>query len=252
MAKKPPPGFNTPFAGLPRPQAPAPEAKGVPDKPAAPNKPAAPTTPATPSKPGPSKPAAPRPRPADAPLSDEDMRVFEQAMSGVKPLSAAERRQRAAVAASPVPAPRKSRAASDEALARADLADLVQKHDRFVLDEVGETVSGLAPGIDRKLLQRLRAGDYPIEAELDLHQRSRAQAGVELERFLARARSEGRRCVLVIHGRGLNSGPEGPVLVAATRDWLTQGPLRRHVLAFSSAPPAQGGAGAMLVLLRRE
>jgi DNA-nicking Smr family endonuclease len=233
MAKKPPPGFNTPFANLPPPR---------------------PSAAAAASKPAPAPPAGkkpkPAPKPADAPLSDDDMRVFEQAMSGVKPLSQTERRQRAAVV-NPPAAPRRSRAASDDALARADLADLIQKHDRFVLDEVGEAVSGLAPGIDRKLLQRLRAGEYPVEAELDLHQRSRAEAGVELERFLARARAGGRRCVLVIHGRGLGSGPEGPVLVAATRDWLTQGPLRRHVLAFASAPPALGGTGAMLVLLRR-
>ena len=231
MAKKPPPGFNnSPFANLTAP-------KAAPPKPAAP-------------KPAAVKPVKP-PKPAETPLSDDDMRVFEQAMSGVKPLSQAERRQRSAVVVNPPPAPRRSRAASDDALARADLADLVQKHDRFVLDEVGEAVSGLAPGIDRKLLQRLRAGDYPVEAELDLHQRSRAEAGVEVERFLARARAEGKRCVLVIHGRGLNSGPEGAVLLAATRDWLTQGPLRRHVLAFASAPPAHGGTGAMLILLRR-
>jgi len=235
MAKKPPPGFNTPFANLSRPAAPAPEAK----------------PPAPPAPPRAKKTAPPAPaKPADAPFSDEDQRVFEQAMFGVKPLSPAVRRQRAAGPVPP-PAPRRSRAASDEALARADLADLVQTHDRFVLDEVGESVSGLAPGIDRKLLQRLRAGDYPVQAELDLHQRSRAAAGVELERFLARARAEGQRCVLVIHGRGLNSGPEGPVLVRATRDWLTQGPLRKHVLAFASAPPERGGTGAMLVLLRR-
>src|SRR5436190_7667660 len=188
MAKKPPPGFNnSPFANLTAP-------KAAPPKPAAP-------------KPAAVKPVKP-PKPAETPLSDDDMRVFEQAMSGVKPLSQAERRQRSAVVVNPPPAPRRSRAASDDALARADLADLVQKHDRFVLDEVGEAVSGLAPGIDRKLLQRLRAGDYPVEAELDLHQRSRAEAGVEVERFLARARAEGKRCVLVIHGRGLNSGPE--------------------------------------------
>jgi len=229
MAKKSPPGFNTPFANLPPPRPAAAQTKPAP-------------------VPAPGK--RPAPKPAEASLSDDDMRVFEQAMSGVKPLSQSERRQRAALA-NPPPAPRRSRAASDDALARADLADLVQKHDRFVLDEVGEAVSGLAPGIDRKLLQRLRGGDYPVEAELDLHQRSRAAAGVELERFLARARADGRRCVLVIHGRGLGSGPEGPVLVAATRDWLTQGPLRRHVLAFTSAPPALGGTGAMVVLLRR-
>jgi DNA-nicking Smr family endonuclease len=225
MAKKakPPPGFhNSPFSGLKLPEAapePAPE----------------------PVRPPPKVKAKPD-------FTDDDMRVFEQAMSGVKPLAATQR-QRAALPA-PTP-PRRSRAASDEALAHADLADLVQGHDRFTLDEVGETVAGLAPGIDRKLLHRLRAGDYPVEAELDLHRRSRAEAGLELERFLAKARADGRRCVLVIHGRGHNSGPEGPVLLAATRDWLTQAPLRRHVLAFASAPPAQGGAGAMLVLLRR-
>src|SRR5688572_22480352 len=170
MAKKPPPGFNTPFANLPPPPpAAAPQAKPAPAKPA-------------PAKAAP----PPRRKPGDALLSDDDMRVFEQAMSGVKPLSQAQRRQRAAAVASPPPAPRRSRAASDEALARADLADLVQKHDRFSLEEAGEVVSGLAPGIDRKLLHRLRAGDYPVEAELDLHQRSRAEAGVEVERVLAR------------------------------------------------------------------
>jgi DNA-nicking Smr family endonuclease len=223
MAKKakPPPGFNSPFHGLKLPEA-APEPAPAPVRP----------------------PPKAKPKPE---LTDDDMRVFEQAMSGVKPLSPVQR-QRAALPAAP---PRRSRAASDEALARADLADLVQGHDRFTLEEVGETIAGLAPGIDRKLLHRLRAGDYPVEAELDLHRRSRVEAGIELERFLAKARTDGRRCVLVIHGRGHNSGPEGPVLLAATRDWLTQAPLRRHVLAFASAPPAQGGAGAMLVLLRR-
>jgi DNA-nicking Smr family endonuclease len=223
MAKKakPPPGFNTPFSAIKLPQ-PAPEAAPEPVRP----------------------PPQAKPRPE---FTDDDMRVFEQAMSGVKPLSSAQRqRQRAAV---PGPPPRRSRAASDDALAHADLADLVQPHDRFTLDEAGETVTGLAPGIDRKLLHRLRAGDYPVEAEL--HRRSRVEAGLELERFLARARADGRRCVLVIHGRGHNSGPEGPVLLAATRDWLTQAPLRRHVLAFASAPPSLGGTGAMLVLLRR-
>jgi DNA-nicking Smr family endonuclease len=219
-AKKGASGFNTPFEKLELPK----EQERVP-------------------APAP-VPAKPKPRPD---LTDDDMRVFEQAMSGVKPLSPAQR-QRATLAPPP---PRRSRAASDEALARADLADLVQANDRFTLDEVGETAAGLAPGVDRKLLQRLRAGDYPIEAELDLHRRSRAEAGLELERFLAKARSDGKRCVLVIHGKGLNSGPEGPVLLAATRDWLTQAPLRKHVLAFASAPPAHGGAGAMLVLLRR-
>ncbi len=173
-------------------------------------------------------------------------------MRGVKPLSEVERRKRStAIADPPAAIPRRSRAAADDALARADLADLVQKRDRFVIEEVGEAVAGLGPGIDRKLLQRLRAGDYPIDAELDLHGRTRVQASTDVERFVARARADGRRCVLVVHGRGNRSGPDGPVLGAALREWLSEGAMRRHVLAFTSAPPDRGGTGAMLILLRR-
>jgi DNA-nicking Smr family endonuclease len=233
-SKKPPPGFNTPFAKVSLPKAPAPE-------------PAPPQAKAPPAR----KPAPATARPERGP-SDDEQRAFEQAMYGVTPLSEAQRQRRAApIAKAPAASVHRARLIRDEELARADLADLVQEHDQFSMEEVGEAVSGRAPGVDRKLLQRLRAGDYPVEAELDLHHRSRAQAAIELERFLARARGEGRRCVLVIHGRGLNSGPEGPVLLAATRDWLTQAPLRRHVLAFVSAPGSLGGTGAMLILLRR-
>jgi DNA-nicking Smr family endonuclease len=231
--KKPPPGFNTPFANVSLPKTPAPE------------------PPARKPQPPARKPEAAPARPDPGPTADEQ-RAFQQAMYGVTPLSEAQRRRRTApVAKTTAPSAHRARLARDEELARADLADLVQEHDQFSMEEVGEAVSGRAPGVDRRLLQQLRAGDYPVEAELDLHRRSRAQAGLELERFLAKARGEGRRCVLVIHGRGLNSGPEGPVLLAATRDWLTQAPLRRHVLAFASAPPSLGGTGAMLILLRR-
>ena len=112
-------------------------------------------------------------------------------------------------------------------------------------------MAAVASGIDRRVLKRLRAGQFPVEAELDLHGRSRERAREDLLRFVARVRDEGKRCVLVIHGRGLGSGPEGAVLPAMVRETLAEGPLRRHVLAFTSAPPAMGGDGALLVLLRR-
>ena len=69
-----------------------------------------------------------------------------------------------------------------------------------------------APAVDRRLARRLRAGDYAIEAELDLHGRTREEAERAVDSFLERERAQGHRCLLLIHGRGLNSGAEGPVL----------------------------------------
>jgi DNA-nicking Smr family endonuclease len=63
--------------------------------------------------------------------------------------------------------------------------------------------------------------------------------------------AKGRRCVLLIHGRGLHSGPSGPALRSALVEYLCHQPLSKHVLAFTSAPPRHGGAGALIVLLRR-
>jgi DNA-nicking Smr family endonuclease len=63
--------------------------------------------------------------------------------------------------------------------------------------------------------------------------------------------AKGRRCVLLIHGRGLHSGPGGPALRPALVEFLSRRPLAKHVLAFTSAPPRHGGPGALLVLLRR-
>jgi DNA-nicking Smr family endonuclease len=76
-------------------------------------------------------------------------------------------------------------------------------------------------------------------------------AAHQAERFIEQSVAKGRRCVLLIHGRGLHSGPSGPALRPALVEFLRQRPLAKHVLAFTSAPPRHGGAGALLVLLRR-
>ena len=229
MGKKPPPGFNTPFRGLP----PLPREQPAP----AASKPAAP------------KPAAPA-RPARR--EEDDQRAFEEAMRGVTPLSdAARAARRPHDPGSRPPAPPPRPRLSEDALAEAELADLIESGSALMVEEVGESVTAVAPGIDRRVLKRLRGGQFPVEAELDLHGRSREQARDDLARFFARVRAEGKRCVLVIHGRGLGSGPEGAVLRALVRETLAEGSLRRQVLAFVSAPPSLGGDGALLVLLRR-
>jgi DNA-nicking Smr family endonuclease len=196
------------------------------------------------------------PRPAPAVASDDD-RLFEQAMRGVTPLSAAERGRRASpLPAAPGAVPRPSRTAlraqarREDALADADLVELVAKPGRLTIEEVGETVAGFSDGVDRRLLRRLASGDYAIDAEVDLHGLTRERAAAVLERTVRQAFADGQRCLLIIHGRGLGSGDEGPVLKRMVIDALG-GSLGRLVLAFASAPPASGGTGAVVVLLRK-
>jgi DNA-nicking Smr family endonuclease len=105
-------------------------------------------------------------------------------------------------------------------------------------------------GIDRANAERLKRGLHNIEAHLDLHGMSQAEAHRELAAFIKLSRDAGRRCVLVITGRGL--GPNGPgVLKGLMPRWLEEPELRRHVLAIATAQPRHGGAGATYLLLRR-
>jgi DNA-nicking Smr family endonuclease len=257
------PGFHTPFQGLKRlANQPAAPAKGIAAKaPSAPMK-AAPMKAAS-LKAVPMKAASPMvtavpapPVKPPAPANPEDDEFFARAMRGVTPLTAVERGRRAAPAtAQPPPsAPRRrGPARNEDADAEAELADLVTGVGRPTLDEDAPgSHAGRAPGIDRRLLRRLRDGDYPLEAQLDLHGRAREEAEQILERFIAQSQGQGRRCVLVIHGRGLNSGDAGPVLRDATQRILSGSRVGRAVLAFTLAGPAQGGDGATLVLLRKK
>ena len=120
----------------------------------------------------------------------------------------------------------------------------------FALTRHGERVEGLAPGIDRQHLLRLRRGEWRIERRVDLHGLTAPEARRELTSELQDAALAGVRCVLVIHGRGLHS-EGGPVLRDGVLAWLMTAPLARRVMAFASALPGDGGPGASYVLLRR-
>ena len=123
--------------------------------------------------------------------------------------------------------------------------------ERFAVERLGERSEGLAAGIDRRHLVRLRRGEVPVELRVDLHGLAAAEARRRLAAELARAQAAGLRCVLVVHGRGLHS--EGPaVLREGVAEWLSAGPLAARVMAFASARPADGGSGATYVLLRRQ
>ncbi|MCR9071023.1 MAG: Smr/MutS family protein [Alphaproteobacteria bacterium] len=121
-------------------------------------------------------------------------------------------------------------------------------------------VHGGAPGMDRRLQLRLKRGQVPIEARIDLHGMSREKAHVALNGFLARQEALGRRCVLVITGKGRPDwhrpawGAEEReigVIRRALPGWLRDYPNKERILAFTSAQPQDGGKGAWYVLLRR-
>jgi len=103
-------------------------------------------------------------------------------------------------------------------------------------------------GVDRATAERLKRGRYPVEARLDLHGMTQAEAHRALSGFVARSRAAGSRCVLVITGHGRMSGG---ILKAAVPRWLNEPGLRPDVLAITPAQPRAGGDGALYVLLRR-
>jgi len=103
----------------------------------------------------------------------------------------------------------------------------------------GEPLKFLRPGHSPDLLRKLRRGEWRVEDELDLHGLNRIQAAHALGDFLDEA--SGMRCVRIVHGKGL--GVLRDVLRAAL-------PARAEVLGFVEAPAAQGGSGAVLVLLK--
>ena len=114
-----------------------------------------------------------------------------------------------------------------------------------------ELQPGAAGGLDKRTLQRLRRGLIPPEAKIDLHNMTQAEAHAALLRFLAASQAAGRRCVLVITGKGY--GPDGAVGVLKTGvpRWLNEPDTRARILAFTHATTAHGGEGALYVLLRR-
>jgi len=165
-------------------------------------------------------------------------------MSGAREL-AGPRRLPVTHAPRPGASPRRSGSATAPAQAPDSVAA------KLTIEEAGELWSARADGIDRRLTRKLASGKIDVEARIDLHGRSRDASERALEGFLAAARANGQRCLLVIHGRGLHSGADGPALRETVRAALVAGPHAGQVLACVSAPPPLGGAGATLVWLRR-
>lgn len=122
--------------------------------------------------------------------------------------------------------------------------------DEYILEELqpGDELSYCVAGLQPTQFRKLRRGEFRREAELDLHGMTAENARKALALLLQEAKVERWRCLRIIHGKGLRSSNDGPVLKTRINTWLRQ---RNDVLAFCSAPPRDGGTGAVYVLLKK-
>jgi DNA-nicking Smr family endonuclease len=197
-----------------------------------------------------------RPQPQPAPSSvamppappADPTALFLDAVADVKPLDPGVR----ARVDGPAPASPARAVTDPDAEALAQLCDLVTGSAPFDISDSDEYIEGATVGLDPRLLRRLRHGEFASQAHLDLHGMTSEEARRAVERFLTRAYQSGKRCVLIVHGRGHNSKDQIPVLKRRLATWLARGQWARLILAFTSARACDGGAGALYVLLRRQ
>jgi DNA-nicking Smr family endonuclease len=193
--------------------------------------------------------AAPRPAapPAPPPPRDRsDAELWADAVAGVKPVRGGPAR-----ADAPAPARRSETFWHPDLDAIRQLEALVSGEAPFDVADSDEFIEGRVPGLDPQIVRRLRRGEFAVQGHVDLHGMTRDEAKVAVDEFLRKARAAGKRCVLLVHGRGIHSKDQVPILKEALRTWLATNRFGRHVLAFATARPVDGGAGAIYVLLRR-
>ncbi len=178
----------------------------------------------------------------------QEERLFLQAMRGVIPLDSAK------INKAPGPYPKKRPVSSHEdeqALVLKELKAIIEGKRPIPVHNTPEYVEWTWRGSNNpRLAKRLHHGDFAVQAYCELHGMDSVEALTACESFFAQALAEGKRCIALIHGRGLSS-PGRPVLKETITRWLIRGSYRRFVLSFSSAPIWDGGAGVTYVLLKR-
>jgi DNA-nicking Smr family endonuclease len=219
VAKKEKP-FHNPFGGLKLPEKPKPAPKAPP-------------------------PPVEKPRRQEG-LSEEEL--WSLAVDGAQPLPD----RSARIKPAPQPISTAPGHLDPELEAYDELRALVEGEVAFDIRDSDEFIEGHAHDLDAGVVRKLKRGEFAVQDHLDLHGLLKDEAKAELEAFLVKARAAGKRCVLVVHGRGLHSKDQVPVLKEALKRWMGLARFARHVLAFATARPHDGGAGAVYVLLRRQ
>lgn len=175
--------------------------------------------------------------------AQREANLFRNAIGDVKPLAPPDK----ATPHSPRPLPIAHQHLADEQAAlESSLSD------EFSIESLLETDAALSfarSGIGQDTVRKLRRGHWTIQSQLDLHGLRTEEAREALAEFLRNAGKRGQRCVRIIHGKGLGSVNKEPVLKQKVRNWLAQ---KDEVIAFCQAKAADGGAGALIVLLKAQ
>jgi DNA-nicking Smr family endonuclease len=173
--------------------------------------------------------------------ADADKNLFQRAAGEVQRLPSKGRVHHVPEPPAPIPAQRQL---DDQ---RVMLESISDEFDASTLLEVDDAMSFRRPGIGIDVARKLRRGYWSIQSEIDLHGLRREDAREALAAFLRDATRQGLRCVRVVHGKGLGSPGKTPVLKGKVHSWLVQ---KNEVLAFVQARADEGGAGAVVVLLK--
>lgn len=176
-----------------------------------------------------------------ASLNPDDLALFQAAVRDAQPIAAHGRIEPNALATSLIP----KKILRDASPLQADsLSDYIGWDDG---QETGEALEFIRPGMRRDTLRKLRRGHWLLQGELDLHGMVSVEARQAVAAFLAHCGERGLRCVRIIHGKGLSSKNREPILRTKVKHWLMQ---TDAVLAFCQARTADGGSGAVVVLLK--
>jgi DNA-nicking Smr family endonuclease len=173
--------------------------------------------------------------------ADAEKNLFTRAAGKVEPLRHHGRAHLRPEPPAPVAVQRKL---DDERVLREAISD---EFDASTLLDVDDALSFRRPGVGLDVTRKLRRGEWTIQREIDLHGLRREPAREALAAFLRDAQRDGVRCVRVVHGKGLGSPGKTPVLKGKVHGWLVQ---KNEVLAFVQARADEGGAGAVVVLLK--
>nr|WP_326538962.1 Smr/MutS family protein [Pseudorhodoferax sp.] len=173
--------------------------------------------------------------------AEAERNLFATAAGPVVPLRQPTRVQLAPEQPAPIPVQQQL----DEQ--RVLLESLSDEFDATTLLDVDDAMSFRRPGIGLDVTRRLRKGEWSLQRELDLHGMRREDAREALSAFIRASHRQGLRCLRVVHGKGLGSPGRVPVLKSKVQAWLIQ---KQEVLAFVQARADEGGAGALVVLLK--
>ena len=167
--------------------------------------------------------------------------LFKRAVGAVKPLAHAPRVSLSGEPAKPLAL---QQMLDDDNVLRESLSD---DFDVSTLLDTDDELSYRSKGIGTDVTQKLRKGHWSLQGQIDLHGLRSDEAREALGQFIRDATKRGWRCVRVVHGKGLGSPGKTPVLKSKVQRWLVQ---KTEVLAFVQAKGSEGGAGALVVLLK--